>query len=130
MSAISRPARAAASIKARSSVVGTRDWGEYTANVPRTSFSFANIGWDHPARIAFLRASPRYSSRQMDSLATSGTITRAFKKAAVPHKPVSAATGKGVIARSQSLGTFGPAVGHSLFPSGSINRIVVNRGEI
>src|SRR5258708_7864755 len=72
----------------------------------------------------------RQSAREFGSVATSGTITRVFKNAAVAHNPPSRATGTGAIARVQSRGTFGPAVGQSFCPAESINRIVVTDGEI
>ncbi len=52
----------------------------------------------------------------------SETMTRSLRKAAVPQEPMSGPIINGLIARVQSLGTRGPAAGHSRWPSGSISR--------
>ena len=51
-------------------------------------------------------------------------ITGFFRNAAVPHEPMHAPIGNGLIASVHPLGTRFPPAGHNLSPSGSINRIV------
>src|SRR5580658_3806623 len=57
------------------------------------------MGCDHAARIPFLMAWSRYLSVHSRHVATSETIIRFLKKAALPHKPHSGVTGLGLTTR-------------------------------
>src|SRR5260370_27234006 len=71
------------------------------------------MGCDQPARIPSVSARSRYASSQIGSFATSGTMTRVLRAAAVLHRPASGSTSTELIARVHSSGTFGPSVDSS-----------------
>jgi len=68
-------------------------------------------------RVCHIEAPTRDALRKASvaRVATSSTMTGVFRHAAVPHRPISGATGKGEIARIQSGEIFGPAFGQSFF---------------
>src|SRR5271154_4266096 len=90
--------------------------------VPRTSPFFEISGCDQAARNPLLKAASRKMAHK-GSVAMSVTITRLFRKAAVPQEPTQGPIATGRMAAAQPLGTRPPAAGHSFVPSGSIRRM-------
>src|SRR2546422_11240710 len=65
---------------------------------------------------------PRASSGQRGSSEISGMTTRCFVNAAVPQEPLLGPMGQGVIALANADGRWGPAIGSSWLPAGSIKQ--------